>query len=170
MSGLQRIGAGYVPDALNRSESPIEDQLLRAFNRNRFFLLGTGNFDVDQVMAVESVYGFPNKIVVWQQHEFLGRYRSDFVLAAWRYGKTAILRAVVECDGKEFHEGISERHRDNARDRDTWDAGYAIFRFTGSAIYRHADECVAEVATAFHNLAHPFPPALLLSQREVAAS
>lgn len=54
--------------------------------------------------------------------------------------------AVVECDGHEFHERTKEQaKRDRSRDRRLQEAGFRVFRFTGSEIYRDPIGCVREV-------------------------
>lgn len=52
---------------------------------------------------------------------------------------------VVECDGHEFHERTPEQaKRDRERDRRLQRAGYHVFRFTGSEIWRDAHKCAQE--------------------------
>lgn len=77
----------------------------------------------------------------------IGSYRVDF-LAAWTYDDIPT-KIVVECDGHNFHERTKEQaQRDRARDRDLQNAGYRVFRFTGSEIYRDAFRCATEVFEA----------------------
>ncbi|KAA0117930.1 DUF559 domain-containing protein [Methylobacterium sp. P1-11] len=59
--------------------------------------------------------------------------------------------AVVECDGHEFHERTKEQaQRDRSRDRRLQEAGYRVFRFTGSEIYRDPLGCAREVMNWAH--------------------
>lgn len=54
-------------------------------------------------------------------------------------------KLVVECDGHEFHERTKEQaKRDRERDRRLQKAGYRVFRFTGSEIWRNAHKCAHE--------------------------
>lgn len=55
-------------------------------------------------------------------------------------------RAVVECDGHEFHERTKEQaERDRSRDRRLQSEGIRVFRFTGSELHRNAPLRVFEV-------------------------
>ncbi|MGA4550599.1 DUF559 domain-containing protein [Methylorubrum aminovorans] len=54
--------------------------------------------------------------------------------------------AVVECDGHDFHERTKEQAaRDRSRDRRLQEAGFRVFRFTGSELYRDPYACALEV-------------------------
>lgn len=54
--------------------------------------------------------------------------------------------AVVECDGHDFHERTKEQAaRDRSRDRRLQEAGFRVFRFTGSELYRDPLGCAVEV-------------------------
>lgn len=77
----------------------------------------------------------------------IGKYRVDFV-ASWN-PISSRQNIVVECDGHSFHERTKEQAaRDRARDRELQSAGYRVFRFTGSEIYRDAFKCATEVFEA----------------------
>jgi len=66
-------------------------------------------------------------------------YRADFVIGY------AGRRAVVECDGHDFHERTKRQaRRDRKRDRDLQAAGYAVLRFTGSEIWGDVVACARE--------------------------
>lgn len=57
-----------------------------------------------------------------------------------------VYRAVVECDGHDFHERTKEQAaRDRSRDRRLQAEGYRIFRFTGAELWRDPMACVKEV-------------------------
>ena len=44
---------------------------------------------------------------------------------------------IVECDGHDFHERTKEQAaKDKARDRQAQLAGYTVFRYTGSELWR----------------------------------
>lgn len=56
-------------------------------------------------------------------------------------------RLIVECDGHDFHERTKEQAaRDKSRDRHTVMAGYKVFRFTGSEIWRDPMGCAQQVS------------------------
>lgn len=64
------------------------------------------------------------------------------------------VRAVVECDGHDFHEKTKEQAtRDKSRDRLLMRRGFRVFRFSGSEIYRAPIQCAYETAKALYDLA-----------------
>jgi very-short-patch-repair endonuclease len=81
-----------------------------------------------------------------ETRDFLGAaktFRIDFVFIS-RAAKG--LKVAVEVDGHDFHERTKEQaQRDKSRDRLLTQAGYTVFRYTGSEIYRDTDRCVSEV-------------------------
>lgn len=55
-------------------------------------------------------------------------------------------RIIIECDGHDFHEKTKQQaSRDKKRDRDLTTLGYAIYRFTGSEIFKNPSRCFDEV-------------------------
>jgi very-short-patch-repair endonuclease len=59
-------------------------------------------------------------------------------------------RAVIECDGHDFHERTKEQARyDRRRDREVQGFGLPILRFTGSEIYADAVACGHQVLRFF---------------------
>ncbi len=78
-------------------------------------------------------------------------YRADFLLRLTRWnhnqGETeCICQLVVEVDGHDFHERTKEQaQRDRSRDRTLTAAGYTVFRFTGSELFRDMDKSINEV-------------------------
>jgi len=53
---------------------------------------------------------------------------------------------IIECDGHDFHERTKEQaSRDRSRDRRLQEAGYPVFRFTGSEIWRDPISVVHQV-------------------------
>lgn len=95
-------------------------------------------------------------IVLVPQAPLLG-YSIDIAILVRRYGDDAILKIAVECDGHDFHERTKEQaEHDKKRDRAMQKAGYYVFRFTGSEIFRKGAERALEVSAfvrqwrAFH--------------------
>lgn len=85
-------------------------------------------------------------------------YRVDFVVNAWTYGRVwggadgpvegneRWRKLVVECDGHDYHERTKEQAaRDRSRDRALTAAGYDVFRFTGSELWRDPWACADQV-------------------------
>lgn len=69
--------------------------------------------------------------------------RVDFVILSQTLELT---KAVVECDGHDFHERTKEQaERDRVRDRRLQALGYRVFRFTGRELNRSAVTCAIEV-------------------------
>ena len=71
------------------------------------------------------------------QRVLLGRYCVDFLLHQ--------APVILEADGALHH---LRKEQDAERDASLADAGYRVFRFSGSQINRGADRCVAEVTEA----------------------
>lgn len=90
----------------------------------------------------------------------IGRYRVDFLFGASFCDKIDPLPErylVVECDGHEFHEKTkAQAERDKKRDRDLQAAGFAVYRFTGSQIYRDPQQCGDDVLAFFDNWSAPY--------------
>jgi hypothetical protein len=54
-------------------------------------------------------------------------------------------KAIVECDGHEFHERTKEQAaRDKGRDRHLQSLGYYVLRFTGSELWKDPKRCARE--------------------------
>jgi len=74
-----------------------------------------------------------------QLQERLLDWRADFVLSCPSITKK---KAIIECDGHEFHERTKEQAaRDRSRDRAAQAAGHMMLRYTGSEIYRDPLGC-----------------------------
>lgn len=82
--------------------------------------------------------------VEWQR-PILDR-RVDFVIRLRDHVNNKWISMIVECDGHDFHEKTKEQAiRDRSFDRRAQDAGYTIFRFTGSEIWNKPCECAESV-------------------------
>lgn len=82
--------------------------------------------------------------IIIAPQEQIGAFRVDFVLLFQAGEKCA--RYVIECDGHDFHERTKEQAaRDKKRDRILQSAGYQVFRYTGSEIWRNADDLLSEL-------------------------
>ena len=88
----------------------------------------------------------------------IDRFRADFIISAWNWGtlwsqkeKPVVSeprwrKLVVECDGHDFHERTKEQAaKDRSRDRHLNAAGYDVFRFTGSELWRDPWGCADQV-------------------------
>jgi very-short-patch-repair endonuclease len=96
-------------------------------------------------------------LVVERQYK-IAQFRVDFLFSAWSEGRIwrgggkysdvapGWRKLVVECDGHDFHERTKEQvARDKARDRAIVSAGYDVFRFSGSEIWRDPLGCAGQV-------------------------
>ena len=79
-------------------------------------------------------------------------YRADFMVTLERQEDQQVLqnavhaRVVVEIDGHDYHERTKEQaKRDRLRDRMLTQAGYVVFRYTGSEIYNDPELPAEEV-------------------------
>lgn len=72
----------------------------------------------------------------------IDKYRADFLIE----DTDCNVKAVVECDGHDFHERTKEQARkDRSRDRDMQAQGYLVLRYTGSEIWRDPWSCVEDI-------------------------
>lgn len=117
-------------------ESPIEELFLVAF-----YLAAE---EAGGVVFGAAPDGDESAWFTMSLQETILRYRADFVVGLTEYPSAT--RIVVECDGHDFHERTKEQAaRDRKRDREMQAAGYRVFRFTGSEIYRDPFKCADEV-------------------------
>jgi very-short-patch-repair endonuclease len=95
----------------SKCESPIEKMLLPWLicQRYQFF-----DYNPTVLFPGETDQYVPGTLAVIPQLP-IGRYRVDFALAA-SLGGGPIKFVVVECDGKEFHDGVENVKRDVNRD------------------------------------------------------
>lgn len=143
---------GLLGDAVAKCESPIEEAMLAAM----LVVLVNDEFtvEVDGPFFIGASHPAYTRCVIECQRQ-LGDYRVDFFVTAVgpRYVSGGKVKEndrqciVVECDGHDFHERTKEQaSRDRERDRVLQAAGYPVFRFTGSDIWKNAVACAAEVA------------------------
>ena len=85
---------------------------------------------------------FGQKLSVWSQVK-IDQYRADFV---FNFSKDDLTEWVaIECDGHDFHDKTKEQAaKDRARDRHFQTKGLAIFRYTGSEIWKNASGCAMD--------------------------
>jgi very-short-patch-repair endonuclease len=82
----------------------------------------------------------PNLLLVPQY--ILGPFRYDFAIT--RKGRAKPI-ALVECDGKDFHQSEDQLANDRAKDSLAAKEGIFLFRFSGSEIFRDLNGCVAQI-------------------------
>ncbi|MBN9472284.1 MAG: DUF559 domain-containing protein [Bosea sp.] len=113
-------------------------------------ILGARLSHTDEQMAAAMADTESNSyhLLVQPQAE-IGGWRVDFLVAAIQElkGRPFVWRrAIVECDGHEFHERTKEQAaKDRSRDREAQLAGLHVFRFTGSEIWRDPWACASQV-------------------------
>lgn len=170
----QKVGTDDIRDAISEfildCESPIEKQMAVAlffaqwpvnsytcsYSPVRYgtdfpCLMGK-TWDHNSVEIPESLW----ETVIIAPQQVIGNYRADLlVLFVDRFydQRSPIIKAVVECDGHDFHERTKEQAaRDKKRDREMQAMGYHVFRFTGSEIFNNADKCAADVVSHLTSL------------------
>jgi very-short-patch-repair endonuclease len=72
----------------------------------------------------------------------LGPYRYDFAIVDEHSGLPI---ALIECDGREYHETEEQRANDRAKDDFATKERLLLFRFSGAEIYRDAQGCVSSI-------------------------
>lgn len=147
--------------ACERCESPIEQLMLVAL------------MSVNAPSYFENNWGFFHRFRPVWEGDHLGRlddvdkdfcclyiqptvlnYRADFAIHyRAEVGKQGH-KIIIECDGHDFHERTKDQaRRDRSRDREMTVAGYKVFRYTGSEIYRDPLRCAQQVADYIEALA-----------------
>jgi very-short-patch-repair endonuclease len=73
-------------------------------------------------------------------------FRTDFAVIPINGRDSNPLSVVVEVDGRDYHEktGAQAEH-DRSRDRLMTAQGTAVFRFTGSEVWRNPQACAEEM-------------------------
>lgn len=143
---------------LGKTESPIESIFLEVFC--------PAALEHGYEVAKESAA--PHSVIIIKTQYWIDRYRADFLIRYRFYDE--IYEAVVECDGHQFHEKTkAQALRDRRRDRHLQQAGFEVFRFTGSEINGSPRLCAAEVLDCIMDFqTRVFVRTLDASQREAA--
>lgn len=154
--GIRHILASDCTRLVAANSTPIEHAVGTAFVHltaiNNMWAVSNGQpapmaiFMPQTGVAFEDIIAdAPAKMTVWQQVK-IGRYRADF-LVRFNVKKDRLVWVAVECDGHDFHNITKEQaERDRARDRYFQEQGIAIFRFTGSEIWRSPVAVVLQVS------------------------
>jgi very-short-patch-repair endonuclease len=137
-------------------KSPIEERLGLAFWHIDWPLYFSGNeraFPTKPLRAaysdeyILSLHSKDKEFVAIHAQQPLLRYRVDFLICARLGGYADLHKVVVECDGHDFHEKTKQQAaHDKKRDPALTAAGFRVFRFTGSEIYRDPVGCASEIA------------------------
>lgn len=119
----------------DNTESPIEQQLGAAiwmyFDRHKNQL---------KLCLMVDFNDAPDELLLVPQFAW-SYYRSDWaILNPKRAGGL-----LIECDGKEFHSTSEQIAHDKKKDQAAHDHGYLTMRFTGTQIFKQADECAGMV-------------------------
>jgi very-short-patch-repair endonuclease len=137
--------AVHYVDKHHACDSPIERLFLIAFD-----LVGN---DDGGVIYSEPPPGYDADWFFVKQQEPILSYRADFVIGLVEHPEAQ--RIVVECDGHDYHERTKDQARhDRQRDREMQAAGFKVFRFTGSEIYRDAIACAQEVVRELYAISY----------------
>ena len=121
-------------------ESPIEQQMLIGFMRDKRFTLVKGGEATGQGYFI-----YPQMQV--------DSYRADFIVKAsgykggqriWPPNSHAVI--AVECDGREFHTSPEDVEYDRIRDAYFLSKGIDTMRFSGSIITRDINYCIDCIA------------------------
>jgi len=75
----------------------------------------------------------------------LKRFRYDFAICVL-YSLPRRVVALVECDGKAFHQTPIQRRRDRRKDEIARQERLPLFRFSGSQINADPFKCVEQIA------------------------
>jgi len=75
----------------------------------------------------------------------LKKFRYDFAI----FDVYHRVVALVECDGKAFHETPSQRRRDKQKDKIARDLRLPLFRFVGADIWADPFKCAEQIANRY---------------------
>lgn len=154
--------------AAKRCESPIEELLFLSL-----LLAASGIAEADTILDGRDPSeddGYDGFSI--QPQATVGKYRIDFKVS---YGTAQLLRSgndetadewawhvgsvLVECDGHDFHERTKEQaSHDRRKDRALQDAGFKVFRYTGSDVWKDCMTAAHEIADQARKLATTTPP------------
>lgn len=124
---------------LNFCDSPIEKMLYLCL--------------MDEQLRFSAQIGGNLKVMPQMTITLEGRsYKPDFTLILEKpNGET--LKAIIECDGHEFHEKTKEQARhDRQRERLFVKHGYTVLRYTGREVYEDAFKCAEEIFNTLKKL------------------
>lgn len=141
-----------------RTESPIEKQFLcsyfaRAISPQFLHFLHP---EEDEAMTTslwhQAMIGDDfHKVELYVQRTLKinnSTYRVDFLTII----PSKNVKLVIELDGHNFHERTKEQaQRDKSRDRQLTQAGYKVFRFTGSEVFRDCDKVIDDIYKLFES-------------------
>ena len=139
-------------DEPRRGDTPIEKLLFLAldaeicFGRHEHTVMPAPPVGSKWTNEDETCYGRGDLLLVVQSQAQLEDWRVDFLISTdcSSTGTKAFL--IVECDGHDFHERTkSQAAKDRARDRKYQAAGYTVFRFTGSEIWKDPCACADQI-------------------------
>lgn len=129
------IGFSQLKESLIDCESPIEQML---------------SIELKNLHLENSIYFNPNLEIVGFEKQCEiecgeNKYRVDFLIPVIFY-KNIYRCYIVECDGYEFHQKTKEQvENDYIRQRNIEMKGYRIIKFTGSEVFKDANNCVTEI-------------------------
>lgn len=116
---------------MDKCQSPIEQ--LIAIELQHFAV-----YRMDLVAKTKFLYEAQKEISCKNK-----KYRVDFLVTATN---KIDYKIIIECDGHDFHEKTKEQAaKDKKRERFLTSAGYTVFRFTGSEIWKDPLGCLMEV-------------------------
>lgn len=143
-------------DEVKIGDSPIEHLMFEAISSYSHYVQGgewklitlpRGTFPAQSLLKERDMLIGPGQstlFIGWQVP--IGDYKADFTASIWNSAKHRYDTLVIECDGHNFHERTKEQAaHDRARDRWMQSAGFPVFRFTGSEIYRDPMGCANQV-------------------------
>lgn len=133
----------------DRCESPIEKRMVVALRAGVNVLPGEGEYTFEKLEEIAKAQPRKRALILYPQQNVL-QYRVDFLLVSYSAASDTFRRAIIECDGHDYHLGnYQARIRDMKRDAALQHHRYTIFRFTGSQIFRAAPQLVERVADYF---------------------
>jgi very-short-patch-repair endonuclease len=94
---------------------------------------------------IEILFGMAMLELMPEDWALISQFKWRHYRIDWAIDRPDRKLIFVECDGNEFHTRPEQIERDRKRDANILKAGFKLFRFTGSEIYRNAPGCALRV-------------------------
>jgi very-short-patch-repair endonuclease len=143
-----------------RAESPIEASLGQSLIDSWKFVI-VGRDDVGFRLA-------KNEIAFVMQYP-VANHRIDMGLF-FRTLKGDPVKVAVECDGKQFHEGLENERKDAIRDNKLRAAGFRVWRYPGWLLHHHAYVAANEIQHAANDIIMGRTPILTFTRQRARKS
>lgn len=136
-----------------RSDASGDSEIERLLHHSVRMAAAFRHTQHSRIVEVTDINAFrqeEDRFTLFYQRQAPLEWQVDFLFWCWDHapkgGPQGWKSLIVECDGHNSHERNKEQAaRDRSRDRWAVQSGYAIFRFTGSEIWRDPLGCALQI-------------------------